>query len=92
MASTPVSAQPTGDLSGPGRYELVTTEAQLDAWLDKLRTAELIAFDTETTSIDAMRAVSAETDPAVWGDLLLVAAFAAAALVLGALTLRRQSE
>ncbi|NKJ23056.1 DNA polymerase I [Dyella sp. SG609] len=56
VASTPVSAQPTGDLSGPGRYELVTTEAQLDAWLDKLRTAELIAFDTETTSIDAMRA------------------------------------
>ncbi|MBT2116347.1 DNA polymerase I [Dyella sp. LX-66] len=56
VASTPVSAQPTGDLSGPGRYELVTTEAQLDAWLDKLRTAELIAFDTETTSIDSMRA------------------------------------
>ncbi|MGO4701775.1 DNA polymerase I [Dyella sp. 2RAB6] len=57
-ATTPVAAavQPAGDLSGPGRYELVTTEAQLDAWLDKLRTAELIAFDTETTSIDSMRA------------------------------------
>jgi len=50
------AAQPGADLSGPGRYELVTTEAQLDSWLDKLRTAELIAFDTETTSIDAMRA------------------------------------
>jgi len=49
-------AQPADDLSGPGRYELVATEAQLDAWVDKLRTAELIAFDTETTSIDAMRA------------------------------------
>jgi DNA polymerase-1 len=43
-------------LSAPGEYELVTTQAQLDAWLEKLRHAELIAFDTETTSIDAMRA------------------------------------
>ncbi|WNL45903.1 DNA polymerase I [Dyella sp. BiH032] len=50
------AAHPAGDLSGPGRYELVTTEAQLDAWLAKLRTAELIAFDTETTSIDSMQA------------------------------------
>ena len=50
------AAHPAGDLSGPGSYELVTTEAQLDAWLAKLRTAELIAFDTETTSIDAMQA------------------------------------
>jgi len=43
-------------LSAPGEYELVTTQAQLDAWLEKLQLAELIAFDTETTSIDAMRA------------------------------------
>jgi DNA polymerase I len=43
-------------LSAAGEYELVTTQAQLDAWLEKLRHAELIAFDTETTSIDAMRA------------------------------------
>ena len=43
-------------LSAAGEYELVTTQTQLDAWLEKLRHAELIAFDTETTSIDAMRA------------------------------------
>ncbi|HVC17346.1 MAG TPA: DNA polymerase I [Rhodanobacter sp.] len=43
-------------LRGPGEYELVTTPARFDAWLEKLRGAELIAFDTETTSIDAMRA------------------------------------
>ena len=43
-------------LSAAGEYELVTTQAQFDAWLEKLRHAELIAFDTETTSIDAMRA------------------------------------
>jgi DNA polymerase-1 len=40
----------------PGEYELVTTRAQLDAWLGKLRGAELIAFDAETTSLDAMQA------------------------------------
>ena len=43
-------------LFAPGEYELVTTPDRLDAWLEKLRSAELIAFDTETTSIDAMRA------------------------------------
>ncbi|OOG62801.1 DNA polymerase I [Rhodanobacter sp. B04] len=42
--------------SAPGEYELVTAQPQLDAWLEKLHGAELIAFDTETTSIDAMRA------------------------------------
>ena len=42
--------------SAPGEYELVTTWSQLEAWIEQLRHAELIAFDTETTSIDAMRA------------------------------------
>jgi ABC-2 type transport system permease protein len=43
-------------------------------------------------AVDAMREVAADTDPALWGDLGLVAAFALGGLVLGALTLRRQSE
>jgi ABC-2 type transport system permease protein len=43
-------------------------------------------------AVDAMRKVSGDTDPTVWGDLGLVAAFALGALVLGALTLQRQSE
>ena len=43
-------------------------------------------------AVDAMRKVSGDTDPAVWGDLGLVGAFAAGALVLGAMTLQRQSE
>ena len=43
-------------------------------------------------AVDAMRKVAGDADPAVWGDLALVAAFALAGLVLGALTLRRQSE
>ncbi len=44
------------ELSAPGEYELVTTQARLDAWLEKLRGAELIAFDTETTGLDPMLA------------------------------------
>ena len=47
---------PAAALSTPGEYELITTQPAFDAWLEKLRSAELIAFDTETTSIDAMRA------------------------------------
>jgi ABC-2 type transport system permease protein len=43
-------------------------------------------------AVDAMQAVSRDADPAVAGDLLLVAAFTAGALVLGALTLRRQTD
>jgi ABC-2 type transport system permease protein len=43
-------------------------------------------------AVDAMRKVAGDADPAVWGDLALVSAFAAGALVLGALTLQRQSE
>ncbi len=38
------------------RYEAVTTDAQLDAWLAKIRAAELVAVDTETTSLDPMTA------------------------------------
>jgi DNA polymerase-1 len=44
------------EFSAPGEYELVVTGDAFDAWVEKLRHAELIAFDTETTSIDAMLA------------------------------------
>ncbi|MCC6303264.1 MAG: DNA polymerase I [Gammaproteobacteria bacterium] len=40
----------------PARYECVLTEAAFGAWLDRLRKAELIAFDTETTSLDTLEA------------------------------------
>lgn len=43
-------------------------------------------------AVDAMTAVATRSDPQVAGDVVLVAGFAVAALVLGALTLRRQSE
>ncbi|MEZ5536685.1 MAG: DNA polymerase I [Thiolinea sp.] len=37
-------------------YDTILTQAELDQWLDKLRSAELFAFDTETTSLDYMDA------------------------------------
>jgi DNA polymerase-1 len=47
---------PLAELAAPGRYELITEPAQLEIWLARLHAAPLIAFDTETSSIDAMRA------------------------------------
>ncbi|GAB2721112.1 DNA polymerase I [Comamonas sediminis] len=37
-------------------YHTILTEADLDAWLLKLQTAELAALDTETDSLDEMQA------------------------------------
>jgi DNA polymerase-1 len=37
-------------------YETVLERGVLDVWLDRLRVAELFAFDTETTSLDYMQA------------------------------------
>jgi DNA polymerase-1 len=48
------------ELQPPGAhrtgYETILDWAQLDAWLKKLDAAALTAFDTETTSLDPMRA------------------------------------
>jgi DNA polymerase-1 len=38
------------------RYETILDTAALDVWLARLRAAGLFAIDTETTSLDAMRA------------------------------------
>jgi DNA polymerase-1 len=40
----------------PRHYDTVLTAMQLDAWLERLRRADLVAFDTETTSLDYMQA------------------------------------
>jgi DNA polymerase-1 len=37
-------------------YETVLTEKQLDAWLKKTEKADLVALDTETTSLDPLKA------------------------------------
>ncbi|WP_124950559.1 DNA polymerase I [Sulfuriferula thiophila] len=38
------------------QYETLLTVAQLDAWLVKLASAELVSVDTETTSLDPLQA------------------------------------
>src|SRR5690606_4001292 len=48
----PLSSEP----AAAACYETVLQQEQLDAWLKKLEQAELIAFDTETTSLDAQQA------------------------------------
>ena len=48
-ATTPVALENTV-------YETILTDAQLDDWLTKIEAAELVALDTETTSIDYMEA------------------------------------
>jgi len=42
--------------SAPRHYETITTEAQLADWITRLEAAKLFAFDTETTSLEYMRA------------------------------------
>ncbi len=37
-------------------YQTIDNREALDAWLERLAKAELMAFDTETTSLDAMQA------------------------------------
>ena len=49
-----VTADP--ELLGEGRYELVTTQQQLERWIERLRAADLVAFDTETSSLDPLQA------------------------------------
>jgi DNA polymerase-1 len=39
-----------------GHYEVVLTEADLQRWISQLETAELFAFDTETTHLDYTQA------------------------------------
>jgi len=57
-AARPATPQPHGgDLfASSGEYETILSEAQLDAWLDKITRAELTSIDTETTGLDSMTA------------------------------------
>ncbi len=55
LESPPTSADPPPPAAAPqalGRYEVILTEAQLDAWIERLRKAPLISLDTETTSLN----------------------------------------
>jgi len=54
------AAVPAADLDPalavPGEYETITTAERLQAWIAELRAAGQFAFDTETDSLDALRA------------------------------------
>lgn len=52
----PLKASLDSELAFKGDYELIVDTARFQAWLERLNNATLISFDTETTSIDAMRA------------------------------------
>ncbi|AIF45828.1 DNA polymerase I [Dyella japonica] len=56
QGALPQKSSDAPELSMAGQYELVTTQAQFDAWMAKIATAPLVSFDTETTSIDSMQA------------------------------------
>src|SRR5690606_18626738 len=43
-------------LAAPGRHETILDAAALGRWIDRLRAAGLFALDTETDSLDALRA------------------------------------
>ncbi len=50
-ASAAAAAQPVAR-----EYECITTPERLNAWLEKIRAAPLVAVDTETDSLDPLRA------------------------------------
>ena len=62
-ASATIATPTTQDVFGTeptrtdqAQYQAILTDAQLDAWLEKLLAAELVCVDTETTGLDMMNA------------------------------------
>ncbi|MBU1664758.1 MAG: DNA polymerase I, partial [Gammaproteobacteria bacterium] len=57
VGDAPHSAPPPAEEGAvQRRYEAILDAPTLDRWLEKLQAAELICLDTETTSLDPMRA------------------------------------
>lgn len=53
-AAAPTPTTPAAAL--PRHYEQITTQVAFDAWLERLRAAPLVSFDTETDSLNYMQA------------------------------------
>ncbi|MGE4279092.1 MAG: DNA polymerase I [Magnetospirillum sp.] len=53
-ATAPVAAEPAAPVAQA--YELVTTEVALDAWVARATAQGFVAFDTETTGLDPLKA------------------------------------
>ena len=57
VAAGPAAATPASAASAPpATYETILSFEQLHRWIDRLRSAPLAALDTETDSLDPMRA------------------------------------
>ncbi|MFT5839976.1 MAG: DNA polymerase-1 [Flavobacteriales bacterium] len=56
IAQSAAPNQTNEPISATGDYHTILTQADFDIWLDKLKTADLFAFDTETTSLNYMEA------------------------------------
>ncbi|MEN8214228.1 MAG: DNA polymerase I [Pseudomonadota bacterium] len=56
QGSDPDAAEQTVESAKAADYQTILTQNELDAWLERLESAELITFDTETTSLDYMQA------------------------------------
>lgn len=54
--AAPAPEQPPAELKVDRRYETIVTAEALQRWLDRIAAAPLTAIDTETDSLDAMRA------------------------------------
>ncbi|MCE9686202.1 DNA polymerase I [Shewanella sp. AS16] len=55
-ADAATAQSPTPTVAIDTQYDTLLTEEELDAWLAKLQQAELVAVDTETTSLNYMEA------------------------------------
>ncbi|GAB2498606.1 DNA polymerase I [Arenimonas alkanexedens] len=56
VAAAVAEEAPDPSLSAPGEYECILDAEALQAWVTKLQAAQLVSFDTETDSLDPMRA------------------------------------
>lgn len=56
-AATLDAGHPRASASSPQvRYDLILTQDAFEDWLTRLQSAELVAYDTETTGLDTLRA------------------------------------
>ncbi|WP_199610089.1 DNA polymerase I [Flocculibacter collagenilyticus] len=72
LGAEPVKSAPTIDRSA---YQTLLTETDLNSWCALLKEAELFAFDTETTSLDYMKAELVGMSFAVEKDGKILAAY-----------------
>ena len=85
-APSPLPPPPVGEGNIERHYESILDEAALNRWLDKLTHADLVCLDTETTSLDPMRAqlvgMSFSLEPGVAAYLPLAHHYAGAPVQL----------